>query len=136
MFFIPIISNMIIHGNFFPDPICQKTNCILMPALAICNHHTSILFIIIPVFDLYYFLSCAVIHLPIPNRLITVVYLKLLFIKIHQQINFQNVRHCNYRFRYQKSLLQFIQILFCPCIMSTDNADCRVNSISSICNFW
>ena len=81
MFFIPVIGNMVVHIDFFPDPVSQEIDGIIMVFLCSLNGHSAGCFIKLPLFSGNLCIICTIKHLPVFNRCFRSVYQKL-FLKI------------------------------------------------------
>lgn len=48
MLLVPVVGHMVVHGNLFPDPVCQKAHGIFVPGNDVVDYDILSLFLIGP----------------------------------------------------------------------------------------
>ena len=129
-----MVGSMVVHRDLFPDTVCHKGDRVLMPGSNPFQPYLTVSGRVIPVRPVNLLPGGSVIYLPVFKAIGSVIDGKLLLKEIFHQINIQRITCSGYRLCDQKSLLQFVHVLFCPVIMVTDDADGRIDAVSCIQN--
>ena len=132
MFFLPMVRDVIIHRNFFPNAVCQEAHRIGMPGSQ-SFHGEDAHFAVIPPFAVRNFLvQGSVINLPVFSGFRPVIYPKLLVKEALHQPEGKLWETRRLRLRRQKGLLERIRMFRRPFVVITDYADRRVNAIAGL----
>ena len=134
MLLIPVVCGMVVHGNLFPDTVCQKADRIFMERSNSLQGNGTRLLLIAPFGGIYLFIGCSVINLPVLESSLAIVDGKLLCKETFQQRDCQFFSLCYCGRGAEKCLLQFIQILLRPLIVVTNNTNGGINSIPRMYN--
>ncbi|MNC11182.1 hypothetical protein D3C75_588720 [compost metagenome] len=87
MLFVPVIRGVVVHGDFFPDPVGHEADCVFMPRYNSGQNHIPRFAVIIPLFSRNFFPGRPVDNLPVFERFFGIIDSELFREEILHQID-------------------------------------------------
>ena len=130
MLLVPIVGSMVVHGNLFPDAVCQEAHRVFMERDALSDRHAAAGAVVNPSVPLHFSVRGAVVDLPVFHGPPAVIHCELLPKEAVHQANGHLIPFCHRCRGAQERLLQLVPVRSGPLIVVADDADGGINTMS------